>query len=178
MNAQAIQRVSEAAIRARESGDGPVQPTKVILMSTVGVSNPSSEADRAVRDTCGQKCAFACLRCCLPPHADNEQAAVALRRVAAASGGALEWCVVRPDGLLSGAVSEYALHQHLTTSLFDAGTTTRENVAHFICELVEKGACWEAWKGQMPVILNENKKTTGTEMRGDRVAPQSQSMAR
>jgi hypothetical protein len=42
----------------------------------------------------------------------------------------------RPDSLLEGEVSEYALHEGLVNSLFAPGSTNMSNVAHFMCELV------------------------------------------
>mmetsp|Transcript_50717 Transcript_50717/g.115195 ORF Transcript_50717/g.115195 Transcript_50717/m.115195 type:complete len:272 (+) Transcript_50717:88-903(+) len=165
---QAIKRVTEAAIRARVSSGEVGRPVKVILMSTVGVSDPTSAQDRAVRNTCGQHCVFACLRCCLPPHADNEDAAVALRGVAQVGPhGSVEWCAVRPDDLISGDLSEYTIQPDLSTSLFDADSTTRENVAHFMCELIENDECWGKWKGRMPVVLNRPKQVDSSAESGN-----------
>jgi hypothetical protein len=62
--------------------------------------------------------------------------------------------VLRPDTLLEGEVSEYAVHESLVDSLFSPGSTNMANVAHFICELVTSPKTWAEWKGKLPVITN------------------------
>jgi hypothetical protein len=62
--------------------------------------------------------------------------------------------VVRPDSLLDGDESEYALHEGLVNSLFAPGCTNMANVAHFMCELVTNAKTWTDWRGKSPVIVN------------------------
>lgn len=40
-------------------------------------------------------------------------------------------------------------------SFFDAGPTSRENVADFMATLAVDQELWSRWRGQMPVIYNE-----------------------
>ena len=92
----------------------------------------------------------------LPPHADNEQAAAYLQSHFGANQSAIEWAAVRPDILTDEAsVTEYqAYPSPIRSAIFDAGKTSRINVAHFISELITNDEVWNTWKGQMPVIYN------------------------
>ena len=55
----------------------------------------------------------------------------------------------------SPEVSSYSLHPSPTRSaIFDAGKTSRINVAHFMAELIHDDVLWRHWRGQMPVIYN------------------------
>ncbi len=64
---------------------------------------------------------------------------------------------MRPDGLTNeDRVTKFTVHPSPTRSpLFDAGKTSRINVAHFMAELIFDDALWAAWRGKMPVIYNE-----------------------
>ena len=53
---------------------------------------------------------------------------------------------MRPDTLLDGDVTEYALHDGLVSSLFRPDSTNMANVAHFMCELVTDPEVWAEWK--------------------------------
>ena len=96
------------------------------------------------------------LRLLLPPHVDNEQAADYLRSIVGQNDSAIEWAAVRPDGLIDESeVSEYEVHPSpIRSAIFDAGKTSRINVAHFMAELITDDQTWNQWKGQMPVIYN------------------------
>ena len=104
-----------------------------------------------------QHCVIGLLRLILPPHSDNEQAADYLRAQVGQDDAMIEWVVIRPDGLIDEAdVSGYTLHPSPTRSaIFDAGKTSRINVADFIARLIEGSELWKHWKGQMPVIYND-----------------------
>ena len=69
----------------------------------------------------------------------------------------IEWAAVRPDGLIDKTeVTDYDIHKLPTRSaIFDAGTTSRINVAHFMAKLIESDSTWEMWRGKMPVIYNK-----------------------
>jgi hypothetical protein len=69
----------------------------------------------------------------------------------------IEWTAVRPDWLLDEeTVTSYDLHPSpIRSAIFDAGETSRINVAHFMAELITDEGCWRKWKGQMPVINNQ-----------------------
>ena len=99
------------------------------------------------------------LSLCIPPHADNDDAADYLSKQIGQNNNRLEWVAVRPDGLTNESnVTQYELHKSpVRSAIFDPGKTSRINVAHFMAELVTKPELWESWKGQMPVICNKNQ---------------------
>jgi hypothetical protein len=131
----------------------PQKPVKFILMNTTGNSN----RDLNEPVSFGQKCVIWLLRLLLPPHADNEEAADYLRVEVGARDGTIEWVVVRPDGLVDeDETTEYALYPSpIRSAIFDAGTTSRINVAQFMSELIVDDDLWDVWKGKMPVIYNQ-----------------------
>jgi uncharacterized protein YbjT (DUF2867 family) len=132
---------------------GAHEPAKFVLMNTAGNSN----RDLSEEISLAQKSVIALLRLLLPPHADNEQAADYLRREVGQADPRIEWVAVRPDGLIDAeAVSAYSLHPSpVRSAIFDAGTTSRVNVAHFMADLITEPEVWSRWTGQMPVIYNE-----------------------
>ncbi len=93
----------------------------------------------------------------MPPHVDNEQAADFLRTTTKADDKHIEWVAVRPDTLLNEeSVTDYYLCPSPTRSaIFNPGKTSRINVAHFMAELITDDVLWKKWKGQMPVIYND-----------------------
>jgi hypothetical protein len=97
------------------------------------------------------------LRYLLPPQADNEAAANYLRVKVGHSDPQTEWVVVRPDGLIDEEeVTAYdAYPSPVRDPIFDAGQTSRINVAHFMADLIQHDDLWKKWKGQMPVIYNQ-----------------------
>ncbi|MGJ8638092.1 MAG: NAD(P)-dependent oxidoreductase [Opitutaceae bacterium] len=141
-----------AAIRGNRSKVS----TKFVLMNTTGNSN----RDLNERVSFAQSCVIGLLRWLLPPHVDNEKAADYLRTEIGQEDGAVEWVIVRPDGLINDeAVSDYELHPSpIRSAIFDAGKTSRINVAHFMMDLISKDDLWNQWKGQMPVIYNTDPK--------------------
>ena len=133
----------------------PAKKVKFILMSSVAVANPdtSKPESRKIID----RLILFLVRALLPPHRDNESAAKYLRSVITKDNDYIEWCSVRPDGLLNLEVGEYTITESPITSFTSAGITTRSNVAHFMCELIEKPKFWNNWKGKMPAILDKNQ---------------------
>ncbi len=140
----ATRRLCEAA-----RANNPDQPVRFVLMNTTGNRN----RDLNEQVSFGQKCIIWLIRLLLPPHADNEAAADYLRT---GNNADIEWVVVRPDGLIDEAeVTAYELHPSPTRSaIFDAGTTSRVNVSHFMADLITNDKLWRQWTGQMPVIYN------------------------
>lgn len=126
---------------------------KFVLMNTAGNRN------RDLREpiSLGQQCVLGLLRLLLPPHVDNEKAADYLRTSIGQLDKAIEWTAVRPDSLVNeDHVTEYEVHPSPTRSaIFDAGSTSRINVAHFMADLITDDDTWNRWKGQMPVIYNK-----------------------
>lgn len=129
------------------------EASKFVLMNTTGNRN----RDLAEPISFAQRCVIGLLRLLLPPHADNEEAADYLRADIGQGDQRVEWVAVRPDGLTKeDAVTEYELHASPTRSaIFDAGKTSRINVAHFMAALITDPQTWSEWKGQMPVIYNK-----------------------
>lgn len=140
-----------AAIKA----NGPEGSTKFVLMNTT--ANRNCDLDEPI--SFAQKSVFGLLRRVLPPHADNEQAADYLRSNIGHNDELIEWAAVRPDGLIDeDSVSAYDIHPSPTRSaIFNAGETSRINVAHFMADLITDDDIWQKWQGQMPVIYNKEE---------------------
>ena len=129
----------------------PAKPVKFILMSSVSVHRPKGLDTRRGR----LEHAFLwALRGVLPPARDNQRAADLLIETVGPNNPSAQWVVVRPDSLLEGEVTEYALHEGLVDSLFRPGKTNMANVAHFMCDLVTSARAWADWQGKLPVIVN------------------------
>lgn len=97
------------------------------------------------------------IRKILPPHVDNEKAADFLRMDMGQDDKEVEWAVVRPDTLINeDRVTDYDAHPSpIRSAIFNAGKTSRINVAHFMSELITVDDTWSRWKGRMPVIYNK-----------------------
>jgi nucleoside-diphosphate-sugar epimerase len=145
--ADATRRLCEA-VRASEPG----RTTRFVLMNTAGNRNRDLAEPVAVRE----RLAVGAIRLLLPPHVDNERAAEYLRTEIGPRDPAIQWAVVRPDSLVDrDTVTEYEVHPSPTRSaLFDPGTSSRINVAHFMATLVTDDEAWLAWRGKMPVIYD------------------------
>jgi putative NADH-flavin reductase len=131
----------------------PATLTRFVLMNTAGNSN------RDIREpiSFSQQLVIGPLRLLLPPHVDNEQAADYLRTEIGQADETIQWTVVRPDNLTDeDSVTEYSIYRSpIRSAIFDAGTTSRINVAHFMADLVTDDDIWLMWKGKMPVIYNK-----------------------
>ena len=136
------------AIRENE----PPEPIKFILMNTTGNRNK----DLVERISFGQKCIIGLLRLVLPPHVDNEKAAEYLRTKIGQNHPQIQWVAVRPDGLINEEeVTGYKIFESpIRSAIFDAGTTSRINVANFMAKLIKSDKTWNTWVGKMPVIYN------------------------
>jgi hypothetical protein len=137
----------------------PASPVKFILMSSVSVNRPGGLDTRRgfveralLRMLCGV----------VPPAKDNQRAADFLLEKIGPSNAFVQWAIVRPDSLMEGEVSKYALHEGLVNSLFAPGKTNMANVAHFMCELVTTPKTWADWKGKLPVITNAEASSATT----------------
>lgn len=141
-----VRRLCEAIARS-----APARPVRFVLMNTAGNSN----GDLPEKRSFGERLVLSLVRLLVPPHADNEHAADHLRTRHAADVN-IQWVVVRPDTLIDTAeVTPYVTVPSPTRSaIFDAGKTSRINVAHFMAELMNSDALWAKWQGQMPVIYD------------------------
>ena len=137
------------AIKANQ----PDKPVRFVLMNTTGNSN----RDIPEKVSFAHTCVIGLIRWLLPPQRDNEQAADTLRVQIGQNDSTIEWAAVRPDTLIDESeVSEYAVYASpIRSAVFNAGKTSRINVAHFMAELMTDDALWHKWKGQMPVIYNK-----------------------
>lgn len=129
----------------------PAKPVKFILMSSVSVNRPGGLDPRRGSF---ERAFLWLLRGLLPPANDNQKSADYLGTGVGTDNPFVQWVAVRPDTLLDGDVSDYALHEGLISSLARPDSTNRENVAHFMCELAENPAAWNDWAGKLPVIVN------------------------
>jgi nucleoside-diphosphate-sugar epimerase len=136
----------------------PEKPVKYVLMNTSGNSN----RDLREKVSFGQKVVIGMLRVLLPPHVDNEKAADFLRTRIGQKHDSIEWTAVRPDGLThEDKVTKYDTYPSpIRSALFNAGKTSRINVAHFMTDLIMNDNLWKRWKGKMPVIYNTEPKET------------------
>ncbi len=137
------------AIKANQ----PAKPVRFVLMNTAGNSN----RDLPESVSLAHQVVIGLIRLLLPPQADNEQAADYLRVQIGQNDETIEWVAVRPDTLINESqVTEYAVYPSPTRSaIFNAGKTSRINVAHFMADLITDEAIWQQWQGQMPVIYNK-----------------------
>jgi len=128
---------------------------KFILMNTTGNRN----RDISEFTPISQRVVIAIIRKLLPPHLDNELAADVLRQGIGQESRLLEWVVVRPDSLSDeDDVSAYDIHVSPTrNAIFDAGLTSRINIANFMTRLLADQDLWTQWKGKMPVIYNRDQ---------------------
>ena len=148
--------VTDATRRVCEAiqANGNSTATKFILMNTSG--NHQRGVDHSV--SLAERCVTGLLRIAVPPHADNEDAAHYLSSTIGQNDSFVEWSAVRPDGLITHPdVTDYELHHSPTRSaIFNAGKTSRINVAHFMARLVTDPELWKEWRGKMPVIYNQD----------------------
>lgn len=132
----------------------PDKPTKFVLMNTTGNRNRDLHEPISI----AQHGVLWLLRLLLPPHVDNEKAADFLRTEIGQDDPLIQWVAVRPDSLVNEeAVTPYTVYSSPKRSaIFDAGETSRINVAHFMADLITGEAIWKQWRGQMPVIYNQS----------------------
>ena len=130
----------------------PKAPIKVILMNTAGNRNRDLKEPLAL----GERLTIALLRLLVPPHPDNEQAAEYLRVTIGPDDPFIKWVVIRPDSLTDEEeVTKYeAFESPIRSAIFNAGKTSRINVANFMTRLLSDSALWDDWQGQMPVVYN------------------------
>jgi len=130
--------------------EGTAGKVKFVLMNTAGNRN----RDLAEPISLGERVVISMLRLLLPPHPDNEQAADYLRTQIGQQDSKIEWVAVRPDSLIDeDQVEPYELHESpIRSALSNPGKTSRNQVAHFMAELITDNSQWQKWKGKMPVI--------------------------
>lgn len=133
---------------------------RFILMGSEGVQNPDMKTD-PIRPF-SERCLISLFRWLLPPHSDNEQAALYLYQ----NRDDVDWSVVRPTDLINGDVTEYDVFECHHGSLFGSGVATRANVAHFMVRLVVEPETWLKYKHCMPTLYDKPKPEAAMESGG------------
>ncbi len=125
---------------------------KFMLMSTTAYTNKQD----GEKNRFGEALVLSLLKVLLPPHRDNMLAADYLVHQIGESQ-AFSWVALRPDTLIDAEnPSEYELFAHTNQSpVFNAGKTSRINVAACMAQLLTDEALWERWKYKMPVLYNK-----------------------
>lgn len=129
------------------------EKVKLILMNTTANTNTKLNENYSSKD----QIVLSLLKLLIPPHKDNVEAAAFLSKVIGKNNSKIEWIAVRPDTLVNeDNVSEYEIVDSPKRSpVFDAGKTSRINVANFMIELLLNNDLWNNWKFKMPVIYNK-----------------------
>ena len=132
------------------------RPVKIILMNTTACINKLQNEKFKKHENLVMKI----MRFLLPPQRDNEIALGYLIDSISISNKHIEWIAVRPDTLINEVeVSEYTVHPSpIRSPIFDAGKTSRINVAHFMVSLLKDEKLWGKWKYKTPVIYNMEQK--------------------
>lgn len=133
----------------------PEKRVKYVLMNTT--SNRNRNLNEPISFM--EKVVIALIRLLLPPQVDNEKAADYLRINIGNINKLIDWVAVRPDGLIDeNEVTQYTVYPSpIRSAVFNAGKTSRINVAHFMADLITNEKTWTQWKGQMPVIYNASE---------------------
>ncbi len=127
-------------------------PIKIILMNTSACLNKLQNEKFAKNENIVMNI----MRFLLPPQRDNELALGYLIDTVGVGNKHIEWIAVRPDTLINEAeVSKYIIHPSVVRSpIFNAGKTSRINVADFMVNLLKNEDLWAKWKYKTPVIYN------------------------
>ncbi len=126
---------------------------KLILMSTTAYTNITMGEGNSL----GERIIFSLLKLLLPPHRDNVLAADYLVKNIGSHNEQIEWIAVRPDTLVNEDIEQrYEVYEsQIRSPIFDAGTTSRINVSHFMAELIVNEDLWQEWQNKMPVVYNK-----------------------
>ena len=143
----AIRRISETIKKTED------KKIRLILMSTTAYTNKLT----AEVNSLGERIVLFILKILLPPHRDNVKAANYLIKGIGRDDETIEWIAVRPDTLVNNDnESKYEIYESPVRSpIFNAGTTSRINVSHFMAELLMNEMLWHKWQFKMPVIYNK-----------------------
>ncbi len=138
---------TRAAREAASAIERRGEPTRLILMNTVGVPAPGDPAR-----SLGERALLAALRVAVPPHADNIAAAALVRSLG--EHPSVRWCVVRPDALTEDEPAEPAVSASPPGPLFPGMKSSRATIAAFMVRLVTDDDAWEAWRQRSPVVVD------------------------
>jgi len=120
---------------------------KFIMMGSDGVAHTGVDPPR----TRTERFVIFLLRYLVPPHADNEGAAAYLL-----SDTSFQWVTVRPTNLdnKEEANGKYNVTEKSETPLFGDQTVSRNNVAHFMVELMNNKEAFPKYLHKMPVLVD------------------------
>ncbi|KAF9116039.1 hypothetical protein BGX27_005272 [Mortierella sp. AM989] len=133
----------------------PENPTKFILLNTVGVANPDG-SDKHVRKGLENKL-VSFMKAVLPPYKDSVRSAEYISKNVGSKERHIEWVTVRPDSFIDGDISQYKILDSIQHPFYASDKITKANIAHFMCELVEDPNLWAEWKFKMPVLMDANQ---------------------
>jgi nucleoside-diphosphate-sugar epimerase len=133
--------------------NAPAAPIKFVLMNTSGNANRDLNEPNPIQN----RIVIGLLRVLIPPHPDNEQAADYLRVTIGPNDPYIQWVALRPDGLINEeTVTDYELFPSpVRNPIFNAGKTSRINVANCMARLITEPDLWNTWKGRMPLVYNK-----------------------
>ncbi len=132
-------------------------PVKIILMNTTACLNKSQHEKFSFKENL----VINFMRFILPPQRDNEKALKYLFEGVGENNKHIEWVAVRPDTLVDeNEVTEYTIEPSTIRSpVFDAGNTSRINVADFMARLLADANLWDSWRYKTPVIYNVDEES-------------------
>lgn len=89
---------------------------------------------------------------------NHENISIILRTEIGQNSSSIKWSVVRPDRLTNESkVTQFDVHASpIRSVIYDAGSTSRINVGHFMAELITNQTIWKKWQGEMPVVYNRS----------------------
>ena len=139
--------------RANIEMDEADKKVKLILMSTTGYTNTIT----GEKNSLGERITLSVLKLLLPPHRDNVKAANYLHEEIGKDNEKIEWIAVRPDTLVNEDNKRtYEVYESPVRSpVFNAGSTSRINVSHFMADLLINERLWREWQFKMPVVYNK-----------------------
>lgn len=153
-----VARATARVCRAIEATQ-PAKPIRFILMTSVSVDHPAHSGPRRAPL---ERALLSVLRVLVPPVRDNQRAADFLYHSIGADHSFVQWVTLRPDTLLEGDISQYAMHEGQMDTLFAPGSTHMASLAHCICELVADPVLWQSWRGKLPVVVDDASVRVGS----------------
>lgn len=146
-----VDAIKRVVASINELGDDKIR--KLVLMNTTACIN-KSQNEKYVK---GEKVVMGIMSALLPPQRDNEYALEYLINDIGKDNDRIEWIAIRPDSLINeNEVTEYEVYPSTIRSpVFNAGKTSRINVADFMVKLLQDEELWARWKYKTPVIYNK-----------------------
>lgn len=128
---------------------------RLIEVNSIGVPKPDGTE---IKRGFGTALILGIMGSIVPPLKGSYQQAKYMLKDIGRDNKLIEWVLVRPDSLLDEAeLTKYEVHDSIPWSLFKARSTSRINVADFMCKLALNDDLFERWKGQFPVVINQGR---------------------